>query len=219
MKKGRGLFYISCINWMILVLALSIAVPLLIRPFYYAHIKPYHLEEESGYTEAQIKEAYDDMMDYCVYGIGEFKTGVMPFSEEGKAHFEDCAVLFRIDFVLALISVITAVILTVYQRKKGMIPLRYGHTPQYFAGYFLGGGFLLIGILCALDFDKAFVVFHTIFFPGKTNWIFDWNDDQIIRIMPEEFFRNAGILIVALLFTGCAALILYDRRKVRNSTN
>ncbi|MBQ1385985.1 MAG: DUF1461 domain-containing protein, partial [Erysipelotrichales bacterium] len=64
-----------------------------------------------------------------------------------------------------------------------------------------------------------FVVFHTIFFPGKTNWIFDWNDDQIIRILPEEFFRNAGILIVALLFTGCAALILYDRRKVRNSTN
>ena len=65
--------------------------------------------------------------------------------------------------------------------------------------------------LAALDFDRAFTLFHAIFFPGKDNWLFDWRTDQIILVMPEAFFRNCAILIAAVLLLCCLALILSDR--------
>ena len=74
----------------------------------------------------------------------------------------------------------------------------------------LGGVFLLVGGLAALDFDRAFVVFHALFFPGKTNWLFDWRADPIILLLPEVFFRNCAILILALLVFWCAVLIAAD---------
>lgn len=217
--KEKALFSSICVLWMIFVLAGSIALPILLRPFYYLHIEPLHLSEESGYTVPEIKEAYDDMMDFCVFGKGEFKTGVLPYSEEGKAHFEDCAVLFRLDLVLFALSAVLLVPAYIYVKKKKLHLKAYNHGPGSFAGYFLGFLFLMIGLLCALDFDAAFVMFHRIFFPGKTNWIFDWNKDQIIRVLPEQFFMNAGICIALMILLGCAALILYDIRRTKKQTS
>ena len=103
-----------------------------------------------------------------------------------------------------------------YARRSGRAPARpLGRGPAFWAGAGLGGAFLLVGGLAALDFDRAFVVFHALFFPGKDNWLFDPQVDQIINILPQEFFRSCAILILALLALGCAALILWDilRRK------
>ena len=68
----------------------------------------------------------------------------------------------------------------------------------------------MVAGLAALDFDRAFVVFHAIFFPGKDNWIFDPATDQIILVMPEVFFRNCALLIGGVLLACCAGLILWD---------
>ena len=70
----------------------------------------------------------------------------------------------------------------------------------------------MVGGLAALDFDRAFVVFHSLFFPGKTNWLFDPRTDEIINILPQEFFMNCALLILAILIIGCAVLIGFDLR-------
>ena len=59
---------------------------------------------------------------------------------------------------------------------------------------------MIVGGLAALDFDRAFTVFHTIFFPGKDNWLFDPMTDPVILILPEAFFRSCAILILAAVF-------------------
>ena len=59
------------------------------------------------------------------------------------------------------------------------------------------------------------MLFHALFFPGKDNWLFDPRADQIINILPQEFFRDCAILILAVLVAGCAALILVDLLKNR----
>ena len=74
----------------------------------------------------------------------------------------------------------------------------------------LGAAFLTVGGLTALDFDRAFVIFHRVFFPGKENWIFDWQTDPIILFLPQDFFRNCAILILVLLLVWCGALIAAD---------
>ena len=75
--------------------------------------------------------------------------------------------------------------------------------------------FVVVAALDTANFERAFVVFHQLFFPGKDNWVFDYRTDQIILILPMEFFRNCAILIVALMLVCCAGLIAWDLREKR----
>lgn len=215
MKESKPLCALLALLAALAVLTASIAAPILCRPFYYAHIGPLELEERTGLTEAEIKTAFGEMLDYCL-GADEFSTGVLRWSEEGKAHFTDVRALFLLDLRVlgASLGLLAAVLL--YARFTGRRPARpWGHGPGFWAGAGLGGGFLLVGALAALDFDRAFVVFHALFFPGKDNWLFDPAEDQIINILPQEFFRDCALLILALLVLGCAALVAFDLRRGR----
>ena len=58
-----------------------------------------------------------------------------------------------------------------------------------------------------------FTVFHSIFFPGKDNWLFDPVTDPVILILPEAFFRNCAIAIVTVLLTVCIMLVVTGRKR------
>lgn len=215
MKESKPLCVLIAVLTALAVLTAAIAAPILCRPFYYAHIGPLELEERTGLTENEIKTAFDEMLDYCL-GAEEFSTGVLKWSESGKAHFTDVRVLFLLDLRVLGVSLGLLAATLLYARFTGRRPARpLGHGPGFWAGAGLGAAFLLVGALAALDFNRAFVVFHALFFPGKDNWLFDPAEDQIINILPQEFFRNCAILILALLVMGCAALILLDLRRGR----
>lgn len=215
MKTSKLLCALLALCAALTLLTAAVAVPILCRPFYYTHIGPLKLEERTGLTEDEIKTAFNEMLDYCL-GAEEFSTGVLKWSESGKAHFTDVRVLFLLDLRALGASLVLLAAVLWYARSSGRTPARpLGRGPAFWAGAGLGGAFLLVGGLAALDFDRAFVVFHALFFPGKDNWLFDPQVDQIINILPQEFFRSCAILILALLALGCAALILWDilRRK------
>ena len=96
-------------------------------------------------------------------------------------------------------------------QMKRVRPHRFlGRGPGLWAAAGLGTAFLTVGGLAALDFDRAFVIFHSLFFPGKDNWIFDWRADPIILFLPQDFFRNCALLILGLLLLWCGALIAAD---------
>ncbi len=188
----------------------AVAAPILCRPFYYVHIGPLRLVERTGYTEGEIKTAFDEMLDYCLGGE-EFSTGAMRWSESGKNHFTDVRRLFLLDLRAFAAALAALACLGLLARRGGMGPAPLlGRGPGFWAGAGLGGVFLLVGALAALDFDRAFVVFHALFFPGKDNWLFDPAADQIINILPQAYFRNCALLIFALLVLGCALLIGLD---------
>lgn len=210
MKQSKPLTVLLAVLAAVVLLTGSIAAPILCRPFYYAHIGSLDLCEQTGLTEEQIKTAYNEMLDYCL-GAEEFSTGVLRWSESGKSHFTDVRVLFLLDLKALVISASLLVVTLVASRLAGRRPSRLlGRGPAFWAGAGLGGAFLVVGGLAALDFDKAFVIFHALFFPGKDNWLFDPRTDEIITILPQEFFMNCAILILAILIIGCAALIAYD---------
>ena len=83
----------------LLVLSASIAVPILFRPFYYIQIDALRLPERTGWAEEVIREAYDEVLDFCVLGT-PFGTGELSWSESGRSHFADVRVLFRADFLV-----------------------------------------------------------------------------------------------------------------------
>lgn len=215
MKQSKFLCTVIAVLAAAALLTASIAAPILCRPFYYAHIGPLRLEERTGLTREEITTAFDEMLDYCLGG-SEFSTGVLKWSEEGKAHFTDVRGLFLLDLRVLGVSLGLLAAVLLYARFTGRTPVRpRGRGPGFWAGAGLGGAFLLVGALAALDFNRAFVVFHALFFPGKDNWLFDPAEDPIINILPQEFFRDCALLILALLVLGCAALVLLDLRRGR----
>jgi len=193
----------------VLILAGSIAVPILFRPFYYMHIGPMALGEQAGLSVQEVKTAYNEMMDFSIGLTDNFSAGVLHWSEEGRSHFEDVRKLFILDLWTLAATAALWIVLRLIQGKK---PLRLlGHTPGFWSAIGLGTAYLLVGGSVALDFDRAFVIFHQLFFPGKATWIFDIQADPIIGILPEGFFRNCAILILACIFIGCAVCLLSDR--------
>ena len=211
MKPSKLLSLFTGVFTALLVLSASIAVPLLCRPFYYAHIQALNLDGYTGLSVEQIKEAFDQVMDYCLGLRPDFAAGVLPFSESGASHFADVRVLFLLDLWVAVISLAALVILFIISRRKKLTPAPLlGHGPGFWAAIGLGGLFLIVGGLAATNFERAFVIFHSLFFPGKTNWLFDWRTDPIILLLPEDFFRNCAVLILALLIFWCVILIAAD---------
>lgn len=194
----------------ILIITFSIGLPIYVRPFYYMQIDALEIEEYSGADRETIIEAYNELLDYLTIPGNEFGTGDFAYSEEGKSHFVDCKVLFDLNayaFLISLAGFITLVILN----KKGVFRLwrPFGMNIAFSSGIYTLGGFAIIGGLAALDFNTAFAIFHKIFFPGKDNWLFDWNEDAIIRVLPQAFFMNCAILILSSIILLCLGCIAY----------
>ena len=234
MKAARILLTILII---LFVVSGAVALPLVVRSFYYSQIESLGIHEATGYTVEEAKEAYDEMMDYCMGKSEEFGTGKLAWSEEGKNHFDDCKMLFTLDKVLVVVSAIgivacIAVAVGIFGKSQGDAPgksqgdsaqddiLRAEEFTKSFArrsGFFAGIIMLIVGaVLAAIgasDFDAFFVKFHHTFFPGKENWIFDPAKDEIIKILPEEFFGNCAILIVSVIVLVSVILIVNYLRK------
>ena len=210
MRQSKLLSVILAVLTALAVLTGAVAVPILCRPFYYAQIGPLDLEGNTGLTQEQIRQSYDEVLDYCTGLSEEFSAGVLPFSDSGAGHFADVRGLFLLDLGVLAVSLIAlaAVILLLRRRMRPQTLL--GRGPGFWGACGLGAVFLVIGGLAALDFDRAFTVFHALFFPGKTNWIFDWRTDPVILILPQEFFRSCALLILALILLWCAVLIAAD---------
>ena len=222
MERTRdiSLSVIFVIAVVILTITFSIGLPIYIRPFYYAHIPSiqeefrewYDVEVETDY----IKDAYDEVLDFLTIDGKEFGTGELPYSEEGKGHFEDCKVLFDLNKYAFMISMTIVVIITLLH-SFGVIKLikPRGYSLTFIAGVGTLSLFLILALLASIDFDVAFTIFHKIFFPGKDNWLFNPNYDPIIMFMPQNFFMNCAILICASIMMISISHIVFDvvRRK------
>ena len=202
----------------VLIITASIGLPIYFRPFYYWQIESLELPDITGFSYEEIKQSYDSLMDFLLLPGGEFTTGVFAYSEEGKSHFVDCKGLFTLNTVCLVLSLVVSVALLILD-KKGVISLR--HPKGFHIVGVSGAGtlalFALLGGLIALDFDKAFAVFHRIFFPGKDNWLFNPKYDQIILALPEAFFLRCAVAIISsviILSLGSVVFAVIRRRRL-----
>ena len=207
---------------LVFIIGVAFAIPIWFRPFYYMQIGPLNIVEESGFSYEQILAAYNDVMNYLNFGT-PFGVGGLKCSESAASHFADCKILFDLDTWGVIISAVLLLGGFLLAKFAGVKPKKLGGFEfSFYSG--LVGAIIppVVGIAIAVDFEKAFTLFHSLFFPGKDNWRFNWYTDEIIRILPEEFFMNCGILIIALWFAACIALIVRGvicRRKTKMAVN
>lgn len=190
----------------------AIAVPVLFRTFYHAHIVSMKLAEKSGMTEEQIRQAFGDVMDYCIGREDSFSAGILQWSQAGADHFADVRELFIADFWAAGISFAVLSGILIYCSVKGISLYHFkGHGPGFWSAAAICITAACIAGASAINFDLAFEVFHKVFFPGKDNWILYYDTDPVILILPQEFFRNCAILILGIIIISCAVLIVSDQ--------
>ncbi len=208
-KIFTAIFIVALIAFMITV---SIGLPIYCRFFYYIQIKTLHLEETTGWSYDVIKEAYDDVLNYLTLPGFEFATGQLKWSSDGASHFADCKVLFNLNLGVLLGSAVLLIVTGVLVKLKKVTLCRpFGHSACLVSAVAaIALPVILFALIAAVGFDEAFEVFHAIFFPGKTNWVFNARTDEVIKIMPEQFFMNCAILIGVGLVVFAAALIIYD---------
>lgn len=195
----------------LVIVSASIAVPILWRGFYYLHIDALQLPAVTGRSKETIREAFDQMMDY-EWKDAPFGTGALRWSEEGQKHFEDVRVLFHLDVRVLVVSLICLLLLTLLRRNMHLTKTGT-RAPAFYAGLGILIFFGIVTVLAATDFDRAFTVFHRLFFPGKDNWIFDYRTDEIILILPQIYFRNCAILAVSLMAVGVFFCLFLGRKK------
>ena len=190
-------------------ISLGLAIAIYFRPFYYIGMP--RISAETGYPIEMIKENYDVLIDYCspfFQGSLEFPT--LPSSASGISHFEEVKVIFNLFFVLLCVTPIFLFGLILLQRKRKdysyllSTPIIMCVLP------------MLIGIACAIDFNKIFVLFHEIVFRND-DWIFSRYEDPIILFLPERFFLQCALIIVATVLLGCIYFVIryfYRKEKI-----
>ena len=212
MKYEKILAVFKAVLIGLVILTGAIALPILFRPFFYWHIGPMKLGSDLGLDLNQVKTVYNEMMDFCIGISQSFSVGVLPWSRSGMEHFVDVRKLFLLDlWVLAAASTLLVVMCLCVRKKLSLA----GHIPGFWSAVGLGAGFALVGGLAATDFDRAFTVFHSLFFPGKENWLFHPQEDPIILLLPQAFFRNCALLILAGILLSCGGLVVWDLYKRR----
>ena len=215
MKRSNTLLsVVFVLAVMVLTITFSIGLPIYVRPFYYAHVDALGLAEKWGVEREDIIEAYDEVLDFLTKDDCEFGTGFLPYSEDGKSHFEDCKVLFDLNKNAFIVSLAVILFLLMLD-KMGKIRLAtpFGLPLSFFAGLLT---LLLFGALAAViarDFASAFIVFHKIFFPGKINWGFHPYKDPIILFLPRQFFMDCAILICTSVITISVAFMIRGKRR------
>ena len=144
-KENRLLKTFFIINTVLLIISFSIAFIILFRPFYYYHIKSLNLEKETGYNYNEIKEAYDDVLDYLTLNK-KFSTGKLKYF-----------------IVLGITSVIAII------KKKYFNNLKVLHFNLSFwsSSIIMSIFIIIVSITFIIGFNKFFKVFHNIFFLGK----------------------------------------------------
>ena len=95
----------------------SIGIPIYLRPFYYAQIGPLGIEDATGLSREEIIAGYDEVLDYLTRPGGEFSAGEFAYSAEGKAHFEDCKVLFTLNATVYVISAAALIIIFLIKKR------------------------------------------------------------------------------------------------------
>ena len=195
----------------IFMLTFSIGLPIYCRFFYYIQIKTLKMEEATGWDYKTIKNAYDDVLNYLTLPNRPFGTGALKWTESEASHFADCKVLFNLNLAGMIVSGAISLASILLNRFK-VIALKkpFGHNVYLISAIAAVALPVIIGLLACINFDKAFVIFHSIFFPGKDNWYFNPSTEQIIEVMPQEFFMNCAIIIGVGLIAFASALIATD---------
>lgn len=201
---------------MIFIISFAIVFTVFFKQLYYFDINYLNIDKISGLPVETIKDNYDILINYqSIFYQGNLNLPDFAMSVAGRIHFQEVKTIFEVIQVSMLISGIISIILLIkrfkekeyrFLRLTGIITILI-HS--------------ILGFLVAIDFDQAFIIFHKLFFRNDF-WIFDYQTDPVITILPETFFMHCFILIVLIIVVFallCLIFYRYKQKQIISDTN
>lgn len=192
----------------IFIISGSVILGLRCKSLYYYDVKELNISKMSGFTEEEIKQNYDYLIDYNLNkNVEEFHLPTIKYSKEGKIHFEEVRNIFQIVkkvfYISGLISVL-GVILSIKNKN-----IKFLNTASIMT--------ILLPIITAIplmiNFNYFFIKFHETVF-SNDYWIFDPSIDPVINMLPQDVFFHIGIFILAIILI--ISILLQISYKVLN---
>ena len=196
---------------MIFIISFAVVFTVFFKPLYYFDINYLNIDQISGLDAETIKENYRILINYqSIFYQGTLSLPDFVMSDSGRIHFEEVKRIFEAIQVMMVISGLISIPMIIkkikekeyrFLRLTGLITII---VPT------------VLGFLAALDFERAFVLFHQIVFRNDY-WIFDYRTDPVITILPETFFMHCFMLIVVivcLLAIICLGYYRYQQKKI-----
>ena len=142
-----------------------------------------------------------------IRSISDSTDGLCMMRELEISHMVDVKNLYTTLRLVALGSLIIGVSLSLYLFKNNKKELYKTFKTMHYAPILF---VMVVGGYMVIDFDKAFTIFHQLFFTND-----DWqlySNDVLILLLPENFWMVSGSIIL-LLFCGSLGLIYYLNEK------
>ncbi|MDD5934784.1 MAG: TIGR01906 family membrane protein [Clostridiales bacterium] len=214
-KRKSALSYTADIGIGILFTVLLISIGLILainlRFLYYADIKWFDLEQSSGLPYQVIKENYNALIDYCSpFFKGSLVFPSLAASTSGISHFAEVKTIFNIFYIMFAVITVLLIIIVALKHKKGQY--QYLRTASITSIVLP----LITLIACSINFNATFKLMHKVLFRNN-DWLFDPNTDPIILLLPEKFFLQCALIIIATVLLGSLILhLIYSHLKKKN---
>lgn len=177
----------------IFIISFAVTVTVFFKPLYYLDISYLDISSLTGLSKEVLQHNYDILIQYqSLFYQGVLSLPNFVMSTSGRIHFEEVKRIFEWIQIACLISgIISAVMIYQNHKEKEYRYLKLTSVTTIVIP-------TVIGFLASLDFDKAFIIFHKIFFRNDF-WIFDATTDPIINALPETFFMHCFLMIIILI--------------------
>ena len=184
---------------MLFLISVAVILTLSCKSLYKADMRHLDLSEETGYSEEEILANYEELIDYNLSPFHkELKFPTFPMSEEARIHFEEVKVIFQgFLYLMAVSGILFVIILIRMAKKKDWLFLKYTGICSIVIPS-------VLGVLIALNWEKAFITFHELVFQNDY-WLFDPVTDPVILVLPDEYFMHCAIMIIGIVLLGAGA--------------
>ena len=224
--KTKIIGYTAAGSLLILILCQSIIIPSFFMPFFHREYQRLGVAETIQVDYDELIEVTIGLLDYMrgrrstieditATVAGEYRIF---FSEREVRHMIDVRFLYDLLFFvrnIALVLFVSACITLICLKERVLLILART-SRQVFIGFLTA--VMLLVIIIAIDFDRAFIRFHLIFFDNDYWWL-DPRVDLLINMVPIYFFINISIFIgaimagVPILCIGASTLYLRSQKK------
>lgn len=145
-------------------------------------------------TDEEVLVASKVIVGYLRGENSEEHLELIGLNEKEISHMKDVRKIYKtINNIKIIAAIITLSIILLYAYKKINVFIFKELRNSLFIAYAVP---IFFGALSLVDFSGAFEKFHEIFFKNDL-WQLNPKTDLLIRLMPEEFFVNGFIKILA----------------------
>ena len=181
----------------VFTIGVSTIITLKFKFIYSYSIDKYNLVEVGKISKEMLIKDFNTLINYLQNPfIKKLQFINFPMSLNGEFHFYEVKKIFL--YIYAITIIITLFFLTVFlynkiSGKSGTIYKVLNYGANSLICIIVG----IVGII-SINFSKAFIIFHKIFF-NNDYWIFDERTDPIINVLPEDVFKLYALAIITLI--------------------